>query len=172
MLSCGFDAAVVAAVHSQRQGNIQRWTYAWPIFAATRSYAWPELRVTSIDFEGRTQEHVGHWVFVSNFPRYAGGLRFSPWADPHDGLLDLCILKKGGFWPAWRYLAGVYTGRHQHWADVVSERVRSVHIAADVEVPWQVDGDPGGHLPVAISVVPARLALIIHRQEGLAPSGA
>jgi diacylglycerol kinase (ATP) len=36
-----------------------------------------------------------------------------------------------------------------------------VRIESDVPVPYQLDGDPGGYLPLEIEVLPNRLTLIV-----------
>jgi len=102
------------------------------------------------------------WVFVGNLPRYAGGLRILPDADGNDGLLDLCTFKEGSIWNGLRYLSGVMMGQHQTWEDCTTKRARSLRIESDVgDVPFQMDGDPGGFLPVDIRILPDRLTLLL-----------
>jgi diacylglycerol kinase family enzyme len=78
-----------------------------------------------------------------------------------DGLLDVCAFKEGSFWSGLRYLAGVLLGRHKAWSDCVSLRTRRLRIEADEPVPYQLDGDPGGYLPVEIHVLPERLSVLV-----------
>ena len=49
MVTCGFDAEVVRAMHLTRRGHINRLSYFWPIMRALRRYRFPELRVAVID---------------------------------------------------------------------------------------------------------------------------
>jgi diacylglycerol kinase family enzyme len=49
MVTCGFDAEVVRAMHLTRRGHISRLSYFGPIMRALRRYQFPELRVTVID---------------------------------------------------------------------------------------------------------------------------
>src|SRR5205823_27167 len=45
MVSCGFDAEVVHALHSQRKGRVTNASYFNPIVESIRHYDYPELRV-------------------------------------------------------------------------------------------------------------------------------
>jgi diacylglycerol kinase family enzyme len=40
------------------------------------------------------------------------------------------------------------------------EQVTQISIESDEPVPYQLDGDPGGELPVTIRVLPGRLTFV------------
>jgi diacylglycerol kinase (ATP) len=101
---------------------------------------------------------------VFNFPCYGGGLRIAPHADPSDGRLDVCMFRRGGLLNGLCYAGGIVLGRHHRMADVVMQRVERLTVSADGEVPFQLDGDPGGVLPLQIESVPQRLTLVVPRQ--------
>lgn len=101
------------------------------------------------------------WVFVHNLPCYAGRLNIAPQAAANDGLLDVSAFERGSLWNGLRYVTEVWRGTHQRSSDVRSLRTGRLVIAADVPVPVQLDGDPGGCTPVAIEVLPARVRLIV-----------
>ena len=166
MLSCGIDAEVVRRAHSVRRGNITHLHYVKPIVQSLRSYKYPKLIVRVEEVVGEQQAVAGateaRWVFVANLPRYAGGLQFVPGAVGTDGLLDVCTFRGGGWWHSLRYLGGVLTGQHRHWADCQTFRTKRLHIATDSEVPYQLDGDPGGILPVNVKVLPARVTCVVN----------
>jgi len=164
MLGAGFDADVVQRLDQQRSGHIRHLSYIKPIFKSIRSYEYPELRIYS-DLSGPTSavepQVRAKWSFVVNLPRYAMGLGIAPDADGTDGKLDVCSFKKGSLWNGLKYLAGVMMGRHENWKDCVTLRARKIRIESDSRVPYQVDGDPGGYLPVDIEVLPGRLTLLV-----------
>ncbi len=168
MVGCGFDADVVRRLHRDRTGHIHHFSYAKPILDSIWNYEYPELRVMC-EFEGDVGQPPAEpisarWVFVGNLPSYARGLRILPDADGRDGLLDLCTFKGGSIWNGLRYLSGVMLGQHQGWEDCTTGRVRGLRIeAVSGEVPFQMDGDPGGVLPVEIRVLPNRLTLVVPR---------
>lgn len=159
MAGCGFDAEVVQRMHRERTGHIHRLSYAKPILESIRSYQYPELRVyCDPPSEAPIQ---ARWVFVVNLPRYAGGLRIAPQARGDDGLLDVCTFRHGSLLTGLRYLGGVALGTHERWNDFQTVRTRCLRIESDQPVPYQLDGDPGGQLPVDVRVLPGRTTLYI-----------
>jgi diacylglycerol kinase (ATP) len=168
MAGCGFDAEVVRRLHRSRRGHIHHLSYAKPILDAIRKYDYPELRVyyapaNAPDGAELTSELAARWVFVVNLPRYAGGLSFAPQASGTDGLLDLCTFKEGSLFYGLVYLGGVMLGQHEGMQDFTRMQTRRLRVEAADHVPYQLDGDPGGELPVEISIEPRRLTLLVSR---------
>jgi diacylglycerol kinase family enzyme len=165
MAGCGFDGEVVRRLHAARNGNITHWSYAKPILSAIRNYQYPQFELRcrlSVDGQETPIEHslVARWAFVSNLPCYAGRLSFSPHAAGDDGRLDLCAFLGGSFWAGLKYLMSVLGHRHDALSDCVTARVTRVVLTADEAVPYQLDGDPGGWLPLSIDVLPRRIKLL------------
>lgn len=170
MAGVGFDADVVRRLHESRRGNIRHLSYFKPIVRSIRSYAYPELRLycrTSCA-DGAEQLIRARWAFVTNLPRYAARLRIAPHALGTDGLLDVCSFRRGSLWHGLRYLLCVVAGRHACLADCATGRVTHVRIEADEPVPYQLDGDPGGVLPVEIEVLPRHLTFVVPVEWGRA----
>jgi len=173
MASCGFDADVVQRVHDLRKGHISHLTWIKPILKSIRRYQYPEIRVYwdqpddngagSEPAESRPKHATVRWLFVFNLPCYGGGLRLAPEADGTDGLLDICTFRRGSLWHGLRYVAGVLLGRHQRMADCTTGRLRRLRVTSEGKVPYQLDGDPGGFLPVDIDVLPDRLTVLVPR---------
>ena len=181
MVGCGFDAEVVRRLHAAREGHISHLDYAKPIIDSIRNYEYPPLRVycdaqavagnpTTTDFPQQNQPIDAHFAFVINLPRYAGGLSFAPDAVGTDGRLDVCTFQEGSFWSGLRYLTGVVLGQHESWDECKTARATRVRIESDGEVPFQLDGDPGGNLPVEIEVLPGRLRMVVG-EEWVAKEG-
>ena len=167
MASCGLDAEVVERVHNRRTGHLSSRTYFKPLWEALRTYEYPELRVycdEAMDNGVGAPCLTARWFSVFNLPCYGGGLRFAPHAVGNDGQLDLCGLRREGFWRFLGYVVAVYLRRHQHMTDWISRRVRRVRIVSDVPVPYQLDGDPGGWLPLDIEVLPNRLTMLVPKK--------
>ena len=172
MAGVGFDGEVVRRVHQRRRGHIRHLSYAKPILDSIRSYQYPEIRVVCDAGEGAAagmrSERAGdggsfaaRWLFVVNLPRYAAGLQFVPHAVGSDGLLDVCAFRHGSLLVGIRYLAGVVAGKHLDWNDCTICQTRSIKIESDRTVPYQLDGDPGGFLPVEIGVLPGRVRFVV-----------
>ncbi|EMI58472.1 diacylglycerol/lipid kinase family protein [Rhodopirellula sallentina] len=100
------------------------------------------------------------WMMAFNIPRYAGGLGIEPDASPNDGLLDLIAMRRGYLWNGLHYLTRIKLGWHLLHRDVTRRRVRQVTWSAPSRVPYQVDGDYAGRLPVQIEVLPSRVTLL------------
>jgi diacylglycerol kinase family enzyme len=168
MVSCGFDAHVVQQVHahrakSRRGGHIGYSSYLKPILKSIRSYHYPEIRVDCDERdEGQKAPLRARWVFACNLPRYGWGLPLAPRAVAVDGLLDLCTFGHGSLLAGLRYAAAAQLGGwHQRLPDCEMRRARRFRITSDEPVACQLDGDPGGELPLDVEVVPNRLTLVV-----------
>ncbi len=158
MASCGFDADVVHRLHSERKGHIHHMSYAKPIFGAIGQYRYPKIRIFP---DGETKPVNGKWAFVFNVPRYAMRLPIALDADPHDGELDLCTFRGGNLFRGLFYLGAVLLRQHRKWKYAEFRRFQRVRIESDERVPYQLDGDPGGVLPLEIEVMPKFLTVFV-----------
>jgi diacylglycerol kinase (ATP) len=159
--SCGFDAEVVRRVHGRRTGHVSHLSYLKPIAEAIGSYRFPEIRVHWEQDDASSGDLSARWLFMFNLPCYGGGFQIAPHADGADGLLDLYSLRRGHLWPGLGYVAAILTGWHQRLADWTTRRVGRVRLTSDGPVPYELDGDPGGVLPLDIRVLPGRLTLVV-----------
>lgn len=165
MVGCGFDAHVVHELHEARRGHISHWSYAKPILSAIRSYEYPQLRVYCDAMPGDAPSVVARWAFVFNLPCYAAGLEFTPQAVGTDGRFDVCTFDGGGMWNGLRYLSSVWGRWHGNLPDCAIRLASRIRIEADRPVAYQLDGDPGGLLPVEIENLPGRLTLIVPPEQ-------
>lgn len=185
MFSCGFDAAVVSRMHNERKGHISRWSWAKPIWQTIQSYRYPWVRLSSQNWRGlptpskrqvdgiidelqhgtpalaEPVDFEAKWVFVFNVPRYAAGLPIAEDAVHDDGLLDVCSFRGGSLWLGLMYLWAVFTRSHKRRSDCRIGKCETLRLESRQEVPYQIDGDYGGVLPVDIRVIPDRVTLWI-----------
>lgn len=173
MLSCGFDAEVVHRMHVSRKGHIRRWMYALPILRSLASYRFPMMSYQTVDAgEGHaglaTPGLSAPWVFLFNVPKYAASLDICPQADPTDGRLDLCTFERSGILSGMYYLYQTWRGAHEELPEFCHAQIRSLTINSPIdshgkatEVPFQLDGDPGGVLPLKVETLPGRLKLLV-----------
>jgi diacylglycerol kinase family enzyme len=166
MLSCGFDAEVVHKVHTLRkscpEGHITYWSYLKPILDSIRSYDYPEIRIHCVGPDGESQAPIAtRWAFALNLPPYGWGISLAPRADGLDGLLDLVTFEHGSLWHGLLYAAAMQVGQHERLPDCRCQRVRRLRIESDRPVSYQLDGDPGGSLPVDVEVLPARATFLV-----------
>ena len=163
MAGCGFDAEVVRRVHEHRTGHISLTTYLKPVAKAICRYDFPEIRV-DWQQEGQPARTAVRWAFAFNLPCYGGGFHIAPQSDGSDGLLDLCTMRRGRLGPGLWYAASVMLRRHQRMADWMTCRTDRMTLTSDAEVPYQLDGDPGGVLPLEIESLPGRMALVVPKE--------
>ena len=159
MATCGFDAEVVRAMHLRRRGHISRFSYAGPIVRAMRRYSFPEIRI-SINGEDAPMEDC-RWAMIFNFPCYGGHLKLQPLANGTDGKLDLMTFRRGSIMSGFYYLANVALGRHRRLRDVQQTTAESIQLDSQQRVPYQLDGDYGGHLPLRIEILRDRVLLLL-----------
>ena len=160
MVSCGFDAEVVRRMHANRKGHINHFSYALPMLKTIAKYKYPQIRVAC---EG-SPDAQGAWAFVFNVPRYALNLQFAPASNPQDGQLDLCTFGAGKLFRGLFYLYKIVCGKHEALQDTQQRQSATMHfeaVEADVEIPFQIDGDPGGFLPLTVNTLSGRLPLIV-----------
>jgi diacylglycerol kinase family enzyme len=100
------------------------------------------------------------WVIVGKSRCYGGRYCATPGADPFRDDLEVVAQQSSGRRAAASFLLGIPRGRHVHRLDVMREvvgRVRIEPAAADTMVPYQVDGDVVGMLPVEVGIDPQSL---------------
>ncbi|MBN1588036.1 MAG: protein BmrU [Pirellulales bacterium] len=166
MIGCGFDAEVVRRLEEQRTGHIGHYSYARPIVETVAHYEYPKMVIYSSDSEARQQPSESLpssacWIFAFNLPCYAWGFRFAPEATGTDGLLDVCTFRRGTRWHGLRYFSALVLRRHRRLADCRFFRSGRLRIEAEAKVPYQLDGDFAGYLPVEVEVVPRRLTFVV-----------
>lgn len=177
MAGCGFDAHVVEKLHQNRKGHISYWSWFRPVLSTLRRYRYPELQISVERYPdergGEDQPETteiltntsARWAFIFNAPRYAMNLPLLPEADPYDGALDLCSFRYGGLLRGAVYLAAVLLRKHRQWCETEFCKFRKLTIRSNSRVPFQIDGDPGGELPVTIEVLPNYLTLLVPREQ-------
>jgi diacylglycerol kinase family enzyme len=163
MAGCGFDAEVVEQLHRTRRGNIRHWSYIKPMLDTLRTYAYPRLSVHVTSPAGVEETIECRWAFVVNVPLYAFGLQFDRQASPLDGLLNVVTFRDGSLWAGLNYLTAVACGSHVGRSDVCFRQATQVRVEAE-HGRYQLDGDPGGRLPVDVRCLPGRLRVLVTPQ--------
>ena len=160
MATCGFDAEVVRGVHLRRKGHISRLSYFRPLLRALYKYRFPEILVTSKGDDG-FQDKCG-WAMVFNLPKYGGFLSIEPEADGADGRLDVINFSARSKLRSLLFFLGIATRLHTTWQNgVFRTRVAKITISAPSRVPYQLDGDYAGRLPLSIETIPGRVHLLL-----------
>jgi len=153
----GIDAAIIEAVHTARSGHITKWHYVGPALRAI--FAIPAVELVLKDETG--SEYRGQQILICNQPRYALGLRWAAGALGDDGWLDVRIITQTtpflSFWLLWC----AWRGTLDRQPGVIALRIRKATITSDRPASVHVDGDPCGHTPVEVEVLPQMLTLFL-----------
>lgn len=161
IMGVGFDAETV------RQANrIKRLkglaVYLAAIYRTFVTFKAPHLAVTS-----REHSETGAMMFVSVMIGISGGGSFylAPQADPRDGLLDVCLIRKVGLATFLQAVPRVMKGTHTNLDEVSLFRTRSVTIRSADGRPLvlQLDGElrESGATEVEVTIEPARLRVLV-----------
>ena len=154
----GFDAEVVHRLVSNRRGHITHLSYAIPVWRTFMEHRFPRFKVFT---EGRLYWEGQGLVFLGNMSRYALGLQIARDARPDDGLLDLCIFACRDRRQLIAHSIRTVLGRHVEHADVRYARVRQVRVEAAGRVPFEMDGELAGVLPLEAGIRPAAIRVQI-----------
>ncbi len=117
----------------------------------------PRLRLR---LDGR--ELSAGWAIVGKSACYAGPYHATPAADPFADRFEAVVQTRAGRGAAVPFALGIPGGRHVRRRDVLRFQVDRVALEVEASqgaVPYQVDGDVAGELPVEIWVDPEPLVL-------------
>ena len=160
--SAGFDAFIAHEMDRRRSGHITHWTYAQPIWTALRTYRYPRMHVY-LDSDPEPIECIE--VMVSNLPAYGMRLKVGQSASADDGQFVVTVMQRGSALQMIRYAIKLWRGTHERARDVRVVTARRVRIAAadsgEGPVPFQVDGDPAGEVPVELECLPSSLEVFV-----------
>jgi len=95
--------------------------------------------------------------------QYGTGFPILPKARSDDGVLDVCVLPCSSRVQLIRWFLLAATGEHIGSEGVVYTTGQRVRVTSQSTVPVQIDGDPGGHTPLDIQMLPTRLPFIVTR---------
>lgn len=100
-------------------------------------------------------------IVIGNTQLYAGAFKFTWLARCNDGLLDLCVVYKRGLLDRLVILRDFLLRRKERRYWVHYATFKEMCIETPKPVPLQIDGEPVGHTPVTITVVPGALKVIL-----------
>lgn len=71
----------------------------------------------------------------------ANGLKLTPYANPVDGLLDICLIKKKSRFKLLSDFHKAKNGKHSGGSRAILYRCRQAFISANVPLPFHIDGE-------------------------------
>jgi YegS/Rv2252/BmrU family lipid kinase len=148
MTGVGIDADIVQAVSGKLKSFLGKAEYVRTGLMRIVQSSLPPIRVK---VEG---ESIGDfsWVVVSRSSYYAGRLRMVREATLDLEELVAYLYKKGGPLPYLKYSIKTLIGIPFNERDVVKARAGSLSLESSGPVPFQVDGDYAGILPLDVGL--------------------
>jgi YegS/Rv2252/BmrU family lipid kinase len=153
LAGAGLDARAVELVSWPLKRKLGPLAY---VVAGLKALREPAPRIAVSD--GRTST-TGELVLLGNGRLYGGHFVLFPQADMSDGLLDATVFPKAGWGTLLR--TGPVLLTCKRLPRNVSRTVRSpaLTLTSDGPVPFELDGELVGHLPVTFGLLPGALRL-------------
>lgn len=81
-------------------------------------------------------------MVISNIKHYAAGMKIAPYAEPDDGLLDLCLIEgESNLGIVLRNLSLVYSGEHINNPEIYYCQSKQLEVFSEEPILSQVDGE-------------------------------
>ncbi len=154
----GFDSQVNDLANNTRLPVKGPAKYSYSVYKTLITF---KSKKFFMDYDNNQREFFGMMITASNMPSYGGGMRITPDADPEDGLLDICIIKRMSKLHFVKVFPKVYEGKHIEDSNV--EIFRTSYLKLDSEYRFSVfaDGEYICKLPASFKVVPKKLNFIV-----------
>jgi YegS/Rv2252/BmrU family lipid kinase len=157
----GFDAKVMNATGIRAKQRWGKLAYAASAIKEGRALAQVPHTIV-LDGNATTMDAVQ--VFVANFGRTGIGLKPRLEIAPDDGLLDVIALRAPGapegLLAIWEALRQRRSGRSSS-GRVLRARAKTIEIQSESKRPVEVDGSVIGSTPIAVSIHPGALVVIV-----------
>jgi len=124
----------------------------------------PELSVQIDDDQPVKGRFVG--IMVGNGAKCGGGMRLTPDARTDDGVLDVVLVREMSVARRLWLFPKIYRGRHTGVDGITSHRARRVFVTGSDAAALEADGEPLGHSPCTIDVLPSALRLRAGKRAG------
>ncbi len=159
MAGIGLDAEVVRRLKTGLKHALGAVAFWLDGFRMLAGYSMPTLRIRS---EGREVEGSG--VIAGKIRRYGPGYFIAAEASLEEPLLHVVVFRGKKRRDYLRYLAGVVSGTHLRFDDVLSFKASALTVEADASVPFQLDGEYAGETPVDLGVRDRALSVVLPRR--------
>ncbi|MEZ5978235.1 MAG: diacylglycerol kinase family protein [Planctomycetota bacterium] len=153
----GFDGYCVEEVERRRKGPITKFDYVRATGTVLRKARQPRL---GLEIDGEKIAGEFGFVLVSNVREYGAVFHLSSLSRRDDGKVEVYALRNASNWNLARMAV---TGMVRELPGSVADfwQAERVRITADQDVPWQLDGDLGGHGSVDYQLTGTRFRLLV-----------
>lgn len=139
-IGIGVAEKLVSGTDDAIKDRLGRIAYAW---AGLRNIGAKPGRFKLISGDGQSQSVDAVGIVIANVGGIGDRLKFAPDAKIDDGLLDICVLHRLGFFDALRLGIKVLMGGVEDDRAVSYLQWRSVKVESEGRWPVQIDGEDG-----------------------------
>jgi diacylglycerol kinase (ATP) len=111
------------------------------------------------------------WCIVGNGRCYGGDFHATPGADPFSRGLEVVTLARHGRRAVVPFFFAIPSGRHLAMPGVERRAALEVELTGDPSVPYQLDGDHAGFLPVRLNATDEQLWVLLPAAQGRGTAG-
>jgi YegS/Rv2252/BmrU family lipid kinase len=155
----GFDSVVTDLANNTRfpvKGPVK---YKYAVYRTLITFTSKRFY---IKYNSKEKTVYGMMLAIGNTDMYGGGMKITPQANPFDGILDTCILKRMSKIHFIKTFPQVFEGKHIYDSFVEYFKVNSMEVDSDYNFSVFADGEYICKLPVRYEVVPKALNVIVN----------
>lgn len=154
----GFDSEVTRLANETRLPVKGPLKYTYAVYKTLITFR-PKIFHIEYDHNQRQMELM--MMVASNMQAYGGGMKITPDADPCDGKLDICIIKKMTKIHFVKAFPRVFDGKHIGDPNIEIFKADTLKIECDRKADVFADGEYICSLPVSFKVMPKSLNFIV-----------
>lgn len=143
----GLDAEVVRRTSRESKKTLGPLSYLLSL-AQVAGEKPPQITLLGPDGEQRT----GSFVLLGNGRFYGGPFTFFRKGSPCDGMLDVLVFRNQSPWDLLRYMHAMLMGHHADLPDVEYFQTRELSFESGSPVPYELDGEMAGYLPLKVQL--------------------
>ena len=154
LAGAGLDARAIELVSWELKKKLGVFAY---VVAGLK--AWRE-KPSAILAEADGRRANGSLVLIGNGRFYGGKLPFFPNAQPDDGKFDVVVFPKVTVGTVLRWTWSAATGSNAASRGATSWQTESLRLTSVAGVPFELEGDLVGRLPVKVGILPRALRIL------------
>ncbi len=158
MLSVGPDALILDKLPPALKRRAGKLGITWQALVEFSHSRLPRFQVA---VNGASRD--ASWCIVGNARSYAGPFAATPGADPFRRGFETVLLTRHGRLAAVPFFFGIPSGRHLRMRGVERLPADEVGLDGGGDIPYQLDGDPAGRLPVTARATDERIWVLVPR---------
>ena len=156
----GFDGYVAQAM--LHWPNAKRWGRASYFAAILKSmWAYKNVNCTVTTNEGQIYEGPLYLMAAGIGKFVGGGMMLCPNASPHDGLLDVTLIKGLNKLQVLQQLPNLYNGKFIGHPQIAVFTCKWITINAETPLYLQAEGELLGHTPIRIEINPEAIQVVV-----------